>query len=160
MKIRTATMADLENITQVEAACFPEAEAADKEAFEKRLKAFPKHFWLLEDEGKLVGFINGMTTDKTWLSDDMYEDAQLHDEKGKWQMVFGLDVIPEYRCRGCAAMLMEHLIKEAKKQGRSGIVLTCKDRLIPYYEKFGFINEGISASVHGGTAWNDMRLTF
>ena len=153
-------MADLENITQVEAACFPEAEAADKAAFEKRLKAFPEHFWLLEDEGELVGFINGMTTDKTWLSDDMYEDAQMHDEKGKWQMVFGLDVIPEYRCRGCAAMLMEHLIKEAKKQGRSGIVLTCKDRLIPYYEKFGFINEGISASVHGGTAWNDMRLTF
>ena len=159
MEIRTATMSDLEAITEVEAVCFPPAEAADGAAFRKRLEAFPKHFWLLEDAGCLIGFINGMTTDKTWLSDDMYEDAGLHNENGKWQMIFGLDVLPEYRRRGCGELLMKHVIKETKRQGRCGIVLTCKNELIPYYEKFGFINEGISASVHGGVAWNDMRLT-
>ena len=104
--------------------------------------------------------MNGLVTDKTWLSDDMYEDAEMHDENGKWQMIFGLDVIPEYRRRGCGAMLMEHIISQAKAQGRVGVVLTCKDKLIHYYEKFGFVNEGKSASVHGGAAWNDMRLTF
>ena len=28
------------------------------------------------------------------------------------------------------------------------------------YEKFGFMNEGISESVHGGAVWYQMRLTF
>lgn len=40
------------------------------------------------------------------------------------------------------------------------MVLTCKDALIPYYAKFGFVNEGVSASVHGNVTWNQMRLTF
>ena len=39
-------------------------------------------------------------------------------------------------------------------------LITCKDRLVHYYEKFGFVNEGKSASVHGGAVWYDMRLTF
>lgn len=39
-------------------------------------------------------------------------------------------------------------------------MLTCKERLIPYYERFGFRNEGLSASTHGGETWYQMRLTF
>lgn len=160
MRIRTASEADLEAITKIEEICFPAAEAAGRKSFANRLEVFPNHFWLLEDEGNIIGFVNGMVTDKSWLSDDMYEDAKLHDEKGRWQMIFGLDVLPQYRCQGCGAMLLEHVIACAKEQGRSGIVLTCKDKLIPYYEKFGFVNEGRSASVHGQVTWNDMRLTF
>lgn len=160
MEIRTATLADLEAITEVEAICFPAAEAADKQTFQKRLEVFAEHFWLLEEDTKIIGFVNGMVTDKEWLSDDMYEEAELHRENGKWQMIFGLDVLPAYRRRGCAAMLMKYVIKESKSQGRRGIVLTCKHELISYYESFGFINEGISASVHGNATWNDMRLTF
>ncbi len=160
MKIRNAAMTDLDELAQVEAVCFPKEEAADKEALRKRLECFPEHFWLLEEDGTVIGFVNGMTTDKPWLSDDMYEDAGMHDEKGKWQMIFGLDVIPQCRRRGCGAMLLEHMLKTAKEQGRTGVVLTCKSELIPYYESFGFVNEGKSASTHGGVPWNDMRLTF
>lgn len=50
-------------------------------------------------------------------------------------------------------------IQDAKKQGRKGLVLTCKDRLVPYYAKFGFVNEGVSDSAHGNVVWNQMRLT-
>ena len=47
------------------------------------------------------------------------------------------------------------------EQGRMGVVLTCKGRLIRYYEKFGFVNEGLTAkSTHGGAEWYQMRLTF
>ena len=37
MKIRTATMDDLDSITAVEAACFPPEEAATREEFRDRL---------------------------------------------------------------------------------------------------------------------------
>ena len=51
-------------------------------------------------------------------------------------------------------------IEDAKAQGRKGLVLTCKDHLVHYYAKFGFENEGVSESEHGGVKWNQMRLKF
>ena len=49
---------------------------------------------------------------------------------------------------------------DARQQGRRGLVLTCKDRLVPYYAKFGFADEGMSDSNHGGVAWHQMRVRF
>lgn len=160
MEIRTATMADLAAVTAVEAACFPAAEAATERDFAQRLAVYPNHFWLLEDDGTLVSFINGMVTDEPTLRDEMYENAALHREDGAWQMIFGVNTLPRYRRQGCAARVMERVIAGARAQGRKGCVLTCKDKLIHYYETFGFQNEGVSASTHGGVVWYDMRLTF
>ncbi len=53
---------------------------------------------------------------------------------------------------------MDYLIEDAGKRGRKGLILTCKDRLIHYYEKFGYVNLGVSESVHGGAVWYDMLL--
>lgn len=145
MQIRKATSADLERLTAVEQVCFPPAEAARKEDFARRLAVYPQHFWLLEDEdGTLVGFINGMATDEPLLRDEMYENADLHRENGAWQMIFGVNTVPDYRRQGCAARLMERVISDAKAQGRKGCVLACKDKLVHYYEKFGYQNEGVS----------------
>lgn len=161
MHIRTATMKDLPALAAVEAACFPAAEAATEADFAARLAVYPDHFWLLEDEdGALVSFINGLVTDEPLLRDEMYADAALHNEQGAWQMIFGVNTMPQYRRRGYAARVMERVISDAKAQGRKGCVLTCKDRLIHYYETFGFQSEGVSKSVHGGVVWYDMRLTF
>ena len=160
MNIRNATMEDLEILTAIEAACFPPAEAATRESFAKRLAVYPNHFWLLEEDGQVVSFVNGMVTDEPLLRDEMFEDSALHNEDGAWQMIFGVNTLPEYRRRGLAGVLLERAAADARAQGRKGCVLTCKDRLIHYYEKFGYRNEGVSQSVHGGVVWYDMRLTF
>lgn len=161
MEIRTATLADLDQVNAVEAACFPPAEAATQAEFKERLTYYGNHFWLLfDDEGKIIGFIDGFVTDQKDLTDDMYAQAQLHNERGKWQMIFGLNTLPEYRRHGYGGKLIRALTAAAKKQGRKGVVLTCKERLIPYYQHFGFKNEGLSRSVHGGATWYQMRLTF
>ena len=39
-------------------------------------------------------------------------------------------------------------------------MLTCKERLIGFYARFGFVDEGVSASTHGDVVWHQMRLTF
>ena len=161
MEIRTAAMADLAAITAVEATCFPAAEAATEEEFSRRLAVYPNHFWVLEaDDGTIVSFVDGLVTDEPKLRDEMYSDASLHNEQGAWQMVFGVNTIPAYRKRGLAEQVIRQMISDAKAQGRKGCVLTCKDKLVHYYEKFGFQNEGVSQSVHGGVVWYDMRLTF
>ena len=109
---------------------------------------------------RLIAFVDGMVTDEVDLTDEMYERADMHNESGCWQMIFGVNTLPSYRKHGYAGMLLETAISDAKKQGRKGLVLTCKDKLIHYYAKFGFVNEGISASVHGNVTWYQMRLTF
>ena len=159
-KIRTASMEDLDAITAVEAACFPAAEAATREEFAGRLSHYADHFWLLFEDDVLASFVDGMVTNQPDLTDEMYADASLHDPAGEWQMIFGVNTLPEFRRRGLAGQLLRRAIADAKAQGRKGLVLTCKDRLVHYYASFGFVSEGVSGSTHGGVVWYQMRLTF
>ena len=131
MLIRTAVPADAAALAEVEALCFPAAEAAPEQQFRDRLQAYAGHFWLMFDGETLISFVDGMVTDQ-----------------------------PEYRKHGLAAQLLNRAIADARQQGRKGLVLTCKDKLVHYYAKFGFVNEGVSRSTHGNVAWNQMRLTF
>ena len=160
MNIRTATMEDLGFLTAIEAACFPAAEAAKEEDFRRRLTVYPNHFWLLEVEDEVVSFVNGLATDEAELRDEMYKNAALHDPKGAWQMIFGVNTLPSYRRRGYAGKLIEACIESARTAGRRGVVLTCKAEKVHYYAKFGFVSEGVSESTHGGAVWYSMRLTF
>ena len=121
---------------------------------------YPSHFWMLYDGDKLVSFVNGMVTDEPDLTDEMYDNAAMHRENGAWQMIFGVNTIPSYRRKGLAEKVLKQAILDARAQGRRGLVLTCKDALVHYYAKFGFVNEGVSESVHGNVVWNQMRLTF
>lgn len=160
MVIKHASRKDIAALTAVETACFPPAEAATEKEFIDRVQYYGNHFWLLYDADKLIAFVDGFVTDEPDLTDAMYENACMHNENGAWQMIFGVDTIPEYRCRGCAAALLNHVIGEAKAQGRKGLVLTCKDKLVHYYAKFGFVSEGVSGSTHGNVVWYQMRLRF
>ena len=160
MKIKKAALADLDAIAALEAACFPEAEAASRDSFEKRLKVFADRFWLLWDGDRLVSMVNGMVTDQEELVDEMFADANMHQPEGAWQMIFGVATHPEYQRRGLAAQVLERAIADVKAEGRRGLILTCKDFRIHYYAKFGFGSEGVSGSEHGGAKWYQMRLEF
>lgn len=158
--IREVTIKDLDEVTKVEEKCFPKAEAATKKSLEDRINTFKESFFIAELDNEVIGFINGAVINETVISDELYENSHLHVKDGDYQTIFGLDVIPRYRNKGIAAKLMNHMIDKAKKDYRKGVILTCKDRLIDYYEKFGYINKGVSNSIHGGAKWYDMILEF
>ena len=161
MKITYAEEKDTAAIAAAEAACFPPAEAATEQEFVERIKYYGNHFWLLYDADKLIAFVDGFVTDEPDLTDTMYENACMHNENGAWQMIFGVNTLPEYRKRGYACELIRRAIADARQQGRKGLVLTCKERLLPYYAKFGFQDEGVTdKSTHGNAAWHQMRLSF
>ena len=128
MKIRHASLADLDRISQIERESFPPLEGASRESIRGRIEAFGDHFWLLEtDQGDIASFVNGFVIDLADLTDPM---------------------------------VLRQVIADCQDQGRAGLVLTCKEKLIHYYAKFGFVNEGISQSVHGNVTWYQMRRTF
>lgn len=161
MQIRQAKQEDLKQIIEIERTCFPVAEAATAIEFQNRFEAFGECF-LVADKGEneIVGFINGCVTDKPVLNDELYHNPKLHNSLGGYQTVFGLDVLPAYRGQGVAAKLLNEFIVLAKQRNQKGIILTCKDHLVHYYEKFGFVHQGISDSSHGGAIWHDMLMEF
>lgn len=174
MLVRHATLDDLDALAAVEAACFPPQEAADIDQLANRVESYPNHFWLLVnpaepdndcfpaqvDDGMLVSFIDGPCVGSLDLTDDMYASTALHADDAPWQMILGVNTAPMYQHRGCASFLMRHVILDSALSHRHGIVLACKEKMLPFYSSFGFIDEGRSQSVHGNAVWHQMRLPF
>lgn len=157
--IRFVTEADLDAVTHVEAMSFPQEEAATREAFATRIRAFPESFLVAVHNDQIIGIINGCCTTEPELGDELYEPNCPHSAKHPWQTVFGLAVLPECRHQGIARGLLNRLIDLSKVRGKAGVILTCKEEKISFYESFGFQCRGVSASSHGGAVWYDMILS-
>ncbi|MCL2565162.1 MAG: GNAT family N-acetyltransferase [Defluviitaleaceae bacterium] len=160
MIIRQAQMTDLDAITEVERLCFLPLEAAPRAAFEKRLEAFSDSFLLAEEDGKIIGFINGCITNDKVICDDMFKEISYHDPQADYQAIFGLAVIPERQRQGIATKLMNEFIELTKARGKKGLTLTCKEHRVAFYNSFGYKSMGLSESKHGGATWYDMILSF
>ena len=160
LTIRPVTCEDLDALTEIEAASFPPEEKATRESFERRLAVFADCFLVACDNGRPVALINGMVTNSRTIEDAMFADAELHEPAGAWQSIFGFCALPSVRGKGVAPALMRAFLEKAERDGRRGVILTCKEALIGYYEQYGFVLRGRSASEHGGAVWYDMERVF
>lgn len=156
--IRNARPEDINRIAEIEGICFPAAEAAPKETIAMRFEAYSKGFFVAELDQKVVGFINGAAFDADTIDDAFFESMDAHDDKNRSLVIFGLDVDPNFQNKGIAAELMRQFSAFGKSEEKAQILLTCKAHLIHYYEKFAYVNDGPSESVHGGAQWYDMTL--
>lgn len=160
-QIRPAREEDLREIARIEARCFPPAEAAGYEDFLQRYQTCGESFFVAETEdGALAGFCNGCCSDTDHLADELYHDASLHNPEGPYQMIFGLDVSPEYQKQGIGEALMRYMVESARERGKKAVVLTCKEHMIPFYKKIGYRYIEVSDSVHGGAVWHKMMYRF
>lgn len=152
---------DLAEVAAVEAECFPAAEAAGYEDFVQRYQSCRESFFVAKAaDGKIAGFCNGCCADTDHLADELYHDTSLHHPDGEYQMIFGLDVAPAYRKQGLGEMLMRHMIQSAKERGKRAVVLTCKEHMIPFYQKIGYRYVEVADSEHGGAVWHKMVYSF
>lgn len=156
LDIRNVQITDAEEIVDIEKKCFPASEAASRESILNRIATFPENIFVAEYDGKVVGFINGCTTDSIVIFDDMFHDTRYHVPNGEYIAIFGLDVLAEYRGKGIATSLINRFIDHAKMHTKKAVILTCKENLISFYTNLGFSNLGLSKSIHGGEVWYDM----
>jgi ribosomal protein S18 acetylase RimI-like enzyme len=156
LKIRRVKKEDLSELIAIENQCFSKEEAATKEAFEKRIISIPDSFFVAEEDDCIVGLVNGPVIKTEYITDDLFSEIMENPETGGHQSILGLAVSPESQKKGVAAALLAHLENESRMKKRESITLTCKEELIPYYEKCGFINYGVSNSEHGGVRWYNM----
>lgn len=160
MPIRHAVKEDLDTLARIEAASYPPEEGATREQLEGRIAAFGERFWILEEDDAVKGFVNGFVTPEENLTDEMYADPGMHTPEAPWQMIFSVVTDVPYLRQGVATRIMERVVADCRAEGKKGIVLTCKERLIPFYARFGFVDEGVSSSEHGGVVWHQMRLRY
>ena len=139
MNIRSASMQDIEEISAIENECFPPEQACTREQFQQRLTYYPEHFWLLEKDGEIISFVDGFCTDEETLTDEMYEKAEMHNEAGKVQMIFGVNTLPAYRKKGYGSQLIQKVIKDILKKDKNAIIeLHAQYDKQEFYQKLGF----------------------
>lgn len=158
MKIKQAKKRDLEQLYELEKSTFPAAEAADRESVKRRLEAHSSTFWIVKVKGRIVSAINGITTNEENLCDEMFACEDYYDKKGSWLMIFGVSTLEEYQHKGYASKIMKGVLQDVKRCKLDGVVLTCKEGLLGFYEQFGFVDEGVCESTHGGAVWHQMRI--
>lgn len=154
--IRNVKTKDLTDIAEIEKLCFLKEEAAPKEVFVKRIQMIPDSFFVAEEDGLIMGFINGPVIDAVLITDDLFEELKANPVSGGHQSVLGLAVSPRFQKQGIATALLDHLEKEAREHNREVMTLTCKQNLIGFYENHGYYNAGVSTSQHGGAVWYNM----
>jgi GNAT superfamily N-acetyltransferase len=109
--------------------------------------------------GRLVGFLNGLSTDENVFRDEFFTDANLYNPNGKNVMLLGLDVLPEHRRQGIAKRLVSGYAKRERENGRQMLILTCLQQKVNMYEKMGFVDRGIANSTWGGEEWHEMSFS-
>lgn len=149
---------EAEQTAEIERICFPPNEACSRKMMLERVAKAPEMFLVAVDRatGRIAGFLNGLATGETVFRDEFFTDADLYEPDGPNIMLLGLDVLPEYRGQGLARELMNRYLRREQEKGRCEVTLTCLDGKIKMYEKMGFTNQGVSASVWGGEQWYDM----
>ncbi len=142
----------------LEQICFPPNEACSPLHMRERIEAAADFFLTAIDRktGRIAGSLNGLATDEEEFRDDFFTDITLHHPEGKIIMLLGLAVHPSYRGQGLARELVLQYVRRAEREGRRRLILTCLDARVAMYEKFGFADEGLSASAWGGEQWHVM----
>lgn len=161
-EFRSIRKEEADQAVEIEQICFPPDQAIDAKDVRDRVEKLPEMFLVAADRktGKLAGYLTGLATGEAEFQDKFFANADLNEPDGKYCMLLGLEVLPEYRGQGLAKELMMRYLSREQKRGREAAVLTCVEGKIGMYERMGFQYEGISASVLGDETWHEMRYTF
>lgn len=158
MKYRFAKIEDLDDIMKIEHASFNVAEAGSESAYDDRISKLKDTFLLAQnDDDKIVGFIVGPAVKDRYITDKMFNKTPKNLMLGGHQLVFSIAIDPDFRGQGIGSELLKKFEENAQKSHRETISLTCLADRIPFYEKNGYIDKGISESKHGNETWHNME---
>lgn len=157
MQITPVRADDLDQIMVIETAGFSSAEAGSRSAYQERMTKLATTFLVARDGATVLGFIVGPAVAQRYIQDEMYVVTPTNLEQGGHQLVFTVAVSPAAQGQHVGSRLLTALEERARQAGRTSMALTCLDRLVPFYERNGFINQGVAASSHAGETWYNLE---
>ena len=152
---------EVDHTIYMEDVCMPPGEGCTREEILDRVYAAPEFFLLAveKETGKIAGYVNGVATNESVIRDEFFsKGGKLHDPDGSTIMLVSLVVMPQYRGLGLGREIMRVYAEREKAKGRKRMILTCVEKNIKMYEKFGYRLLGVSQSVYGGAVWYDMDI--
>ncbi|KRN99311.1 GNAT family N-acetyltransferase [Companilactobacillus kimchiensis] len=158
MEFERVTLNDLDAIMAIEQAGFNAAEAGSRASYQDRILNLGSNFIVAKDDaGNILGFVCGPAVNDRFVSDEMYENISSNRESGGHQMILTIAISPRFRGQGIGSKLLQQFEKQARQLKRTSIALTCLLDRVPFYEKNGYQNIGISDSIHGNEIWYNME---
>lgn len=157
---QSALPEDLKAIMAIENSGFSKAEAATETSMSQRIQLISDTFITAkDDQGTVLGYVVGPAFSQRYLTDALFQQVHQNDPKDAYQTVLSLAVARHQQQQGIASSLLDQLAKVARTQHRVAITLTCLQRLVPFYQRNGYQNEGVSQSDHAGEVWYNMVFT-
>ena len=138
IKIRQATLSDLEEMLAIEEANFSSEEAFSRQSLEESIRKTADTFLVARDENQLVGYILG-------------EAQSLHP---KWIAIKSLTIHPDHCGQGLGSLLIAALKQVTVELDYQGIFLQSPDELLSYFEMNGFVEEVTESHYGSGSEWH------
>ncbi|BDZ29814.1 GNAT family N-acetyltransferase [Lactiplantibacillus sp. WILCCON 0030] len=157
MEITSVKMTDLPQLLTIEKAGFSAAEAGSEAAYRERIEKLAATFLVARDGDEILGFIVGPAVKARYIEDEMFAQTPTNLDHGGHQLVFTLAVSPLARHQKIGSQLLTALEKVARSAQRESMALTCLARLVPFYERNGYHNQGVADSSHAGETWYNLE---
>jgi hypothetical protein len=98
--IRKVQPKDVDECYLVEMSGFSQEEAASRETIQLRAETYPQGFFIAEINGRIIGMVNGASTDKDDISDEELKQLIGHNAGGRNMVIFALAVLPNFKSGG------------------------------------------------------------
>ncbi|MEJ6399973.1 GNAT family N-acetyltransferase [Nicoliella lavandulae] len=154
---RHPELKDVDGMLNVEQSCFEPDEQMDRDDFVEVVNNVSAMSFVIDVDGEIAGMISCRTTDKDVLDNESYYEDLAPKATDTNLAVLGLAVLPKYQGAGLATELLKRAEAVAKTDGLTSLILDCRDRLIPFYEKYGFQLLRRSNSTFGDIKWFGMQ---
>ena len=142
IKIRQATLSDLEEMLAIEEANPSSEETLSHQSLEESIRKSAGTFLVAGDENQLVGYVLGALVSET------HTQALLNLE------IKRVAIHPNHRRQGLGTLLLANLKQVAVEEGVKCLRLTCPDDLLSYFEMNGFVEEEVPENHYGsGSGW-------
>eukprot|EP00239_Pterosperma_sp_CCMP1384_P007878 CAMPEP_0197855514 /NCGR_PEP_ID=MMETSP1438-20131217/26783_1 /TAXON_ID=1461541 /ORGANISM="Pterosperma sp., Strain CCMP1384" /LENGTH=194 /DNA_ID=CAMNT_0043470653 /DNA_START=232 /DNA_END=816 /DNA_ORIENTATION=+ len=150
--------ADTPRVAELEAAGFPEDEAASLESIQFRCDRAGDLFLVAVKGENIIGFVNGTLTAGSKLHHDTMSQ---HDPSGETLCIHSVCVQQDQRRNKVGTKMLKSYIQfvQASTPSIRRIALICKEYLVEFYTSCGFEMVGPSDIVHGKDPWFEMSIT-
>lgn len=140
MKIRNARLQDIDPVAELERKIEKE-NAATKETLLARFNMFPQGFYVAEEGGNIVGYVESCLWDKKDFKtfDEIRDFPKHHKSNGKTLYVIFLGVAENHRRKGVGSGLTRTLRRYASGRQLERVQLVAGEGfLVDFYKRLGF----------------------
>ncbi|KIY97945.1 putative N-acetyltransferase [Monoraphidium neglectum] len=172
---RGAELDDLSAIYALEAASYPEDEAATRDKLHYRISHAPEAFLVAvsssgggsgeggaasaAQEDEIIGYVCGTCSSAATLT---HESMSRHEPEGRLLCIHSVCVAEARRRKGVATRLLRTYLSyvAASLPQLEEVRLLCKQQMVPLYGGVGFVLLGPSPVVHGQEQWLEMAYSW